>query len=159
MSTSPQLTHHREIRLNKADSCPLSRFGISSGATPAIAKVDSSPESKAARLNEFLSFAMGQMRRQFAARRFRPGLRRGRITSPSTSWQMAAMAVWLLGRQCCVSRSGMARYDARFSRNSETTSFTGSKSWNFRGRRALNSGPLCGPRLCQTRTWARILWK
>ena len=45
-----------------------------------------------------------------------------------------AMAVLLVGRQCCVSRSAMERYDARFWRNSVMTYFAGSKSWNFCGR-------------------------
>ncbi len=49
------------------------------------------------------------------------------------------MAVLLAGRQCCVSRSAMERYDARFCRNSVMTSFAGSKSWNFCGRRGVNS--------------------
>src|SRR5213083_2091355 len=49
------------------------------------------------------------------------------------------MAVLLIGRQCCVSRSAMERYDARFCRNSTMTSFAGSKSWNFCGRRGVNS--------------------
>ena len=33
----------------------------------------------------------------------------------------------------------MERYDARFWRNSVMTSFAGSKSWNFCGRRGVNS--------------------
>ncbi len=33
----------------------------------------------------------------------------------------------------------MERYDARFWRNSEMTSFAGSKSWNLCGRRGVNS--------------------
>ena len=33
----------------------------------------------------------------------------------------------------------MERYDARFWRNSMITSFAGSKSWNFCGRRGVNS--------------------
>ena len=33
----------------------------------------------------------------------------------------------------------MERYDARFCRNSVMTSFAGSKSWNFCGRRGVNS--------------------
>ena len=33
----------------------------------------------------------------------------------------------------------MERYDARFCRNSVMTSFAGSKSWNFWGRRGVNS--------------------
>jgi hypothetical protein len=33
----------------------------------------------------------------------------------------------------------MDRYDARFCRNSMMTSLAGSKSWNFRGRRGVNS--------------------
>jgi hypothetical protein len=41
--------------------------------------------------------------------RFRPGRRRGRTISPSTWWQNAAMAVLLVGRQCFVSKSAMAR--------------------------------------------------
>src|SRR5258708_29651494 len=49
------------------------------------------------------------------------------------------MAVLLVGRQCCVRRSAMERYDARFCRNSMMTSFAGSKSWNFCGRRGVNS--------------------
>ena len=49
------------------------------------------------------------------------------------------MAVLLAGRQCCVSRWAMERYDARFCRNSVMTSFAGSKSWNFCGRRGVNS--------------------
>src|SRR6266568_3960114 len=49
------------------------------------------------------------------------------------------MAVLLVGKQCCVSRSAIARYDARFCRNSVMTSFAGSKSWNFCGRRGVNS--------------------
>src|SRR5579862_6800009 len=49
------------------------------------------------------------------------------------------MAVLLVGKQCCVSRSAIARYDARFWRNSVITSFAGSKSWNFCGRRGVNS--------------------
>src|SRR5580765_5528092 len=49
------------------------------------------------------------------------------------------MAVLLVGRQCCVSRSAMERYDARFCRNSTMTSFAGIKSWNFSGRRGVNS--------------------
>src|SRR2546425_12139063 len=49
------------------------------------------------------------------------------------------MAVLLVGRQCCVRRSAMERYDARFWRNSAMTSFAGSKSWNFCGRRGVNS--------------------
>src|SRR6266542_3938833 len=49
------------------------------------------------------------------------------------------MAVLLVGRQCCVSRSAMERYDARFWRNSVMTSLAGSKSWNFCGRRGVNS--------------------
>src|SRR2546425_1941315 len=49
------------------------------------------------------------------------------------------MAVLLVGRQCCVRRSAMERYEARFWRNSMMTSFAGSKSWNFCGRRGVNS--------------------
>jgi len=49
------------------------------------------------------------------------------------------MAVLLAGRQCCVSRWAMERYDARFCRNSVMTSFAGSKSWNFCGPRGVNS--------------------
>ncbi len=49
------------------------------------------------------------------------------------------MAVLLVGRQCSVSRSAMERYDARLWRNSVMTSFAGSKSWNFCGRRGVNS--------------------
>ena len=49
------------------------------------------------------------------------------------------MAVLLAGRQCWVRRSAMERYDARFCRNSVMTSFAGSKSWNFCGRRGVNS--------------------
>src|SRR6266850_7336071 len=49
------------------------------------------------------------------------------------------MAVLLVGRQCCVRRSAMERYDARFCRNSVITSLAGSKSWNFCGRRGVNS--------------------
>src|SRR5256885_1728741 len=49
------------------------------------------------------------------------------------------MAVLLVGKQCCVSRSAIARYDARFCRNSVMTSFAGSRSWNFSGRRGVNS--------------------
>ena len=41
--------------------------------------------------------------------RLRPGRRRGRTISPSTSWQNAATAVLLMGRQCCVSSSAIAR--------------------------------------------------
>ena len=33
----------------------------------------------------------------------------------------------------------MARYDARFCRNSAMTSLAGIKSWNFCGRRGVNS--------------------
>jgi hypothetical protein len=111
MSTSPQLTYHREIRLNKADYSPLSRFGIPSDATPASSKVDSSPESESGSAERISVVCDGtdapSLCGTVAARRLRPGLRRGRITSPSTSWQTAAMAVWLVGRQCCVSRSAM----------------------------------------------------
>src|SRR5258706_6370659 len=49
------------------------------------------------------------------------------------------MAVLLVGKQCCVSKSAMARYDAVFWRNSVMTSFAGSRSWNFSGRRGVNS--------------------
>src|SRR5260370_27567673 len=49
------------------------------------------------------------------------------------------MAVLLVGRQCWVRRSAMERYDARLWRNSVMTSFAGSKSWNFCGRRGVNS--------------------
>jgi hypothetical protein len=49
------------------------------------------------------------------------------------------MAVLLVGRQCWVRRSAIERYDARFWRNSVMTSFAGSKSWNFWGRRGVNS--------------------
>src|SRR5260370_26616830 len=49
------------------------------------------------------------------------------------------MAVLLVGRQCWVRRSAMERYDARLWRNSVITSFAGSKSWNFCGRRGVNS--------------------
>src|SRR5438046_9166600 len=49
------------------------------------------------------------------------------------------MAVLLVGRQCCVRRSAMERYEARFWRNSMMTSLAGSKSWNFCGRRGVNS--------------------
>lgn len=74
-----------------------------------------------------------------AGGRFRTDRLRGRTVSPSTRWQNTAMAVLLIGRQCCVSRSAMERYDARFCRNSVMTSFAGSKSWNFCGRRGVNS--------------------
>src|SRR5882672_3753595 len=49
------------------------------------------------------------------------------------------MAVLLVGRQCCVSKSAMERYDARFCRNSTMTSLAGIKSWNFCGRSGVNS--------------------
>src|SRR5579862_2857409 len=49
------------------------------------------------------------------------------------------MAVLLVGRQCWVRRSAIERYDARFWRNSVMTSFAGSNSWNFCGRRGVNS--------------------
>src|SRR5258708_23213752 len=49
------------------------------------------------------------------------------------------MAVLLVGRQCWVRRSAIERYDARFCRNSVMTSLAGSKSWNFCGRRGVNS--------------------
>ena len=38
-----------------------------------------------------------------------------------------AMAVLLVGRQCCVSNSAMARYEARLWRNSTMTSFAGNQ--------------------------------
>ena len=50
-----------------------------------------------------------------------------------------AMAVLLVGKQCCVSNSAMERYDPPFCRNSTMTSFAGTKSWNFCGRRGVNS--------------------
>jgi len=50
-----------------------------------------------------------------------------------------ATAVLLVDRQCCVRRSAIERYDACFCRNSRMTSFAGSKSWNFCGRRGVNS--------------------
>jgi len=53
------------------------------------------------------------------------------------------MAVLLVGRQCCVSNSAMARYDARLCLNSAMTSFAGSKSWNFCGRSGVNSATAC----------------
>src|SRR5579871_5511795 len=53
------------------------------------------------------------------------------------------MAVLLVGRQCCVSSSAMARYDARRCLNSAMTSFAGSKSWNFCGRSGVNSATAC----------------
>src|SRR6266566_3886855 len=53
------------------------------------------------------------------------------------------MAVLLVGRQCCVSSSAMARYDARLCLNSAMTSFAGSKSWNFCGRSGVNSATAC----------------
>jgi len=71
--------------------------------------------------------------------RFRPGRLRGRTVSPSTWWQNTAMAVFLVGRQCCVSKSAMERYDARLCRNCVMTSSARSKSWNFCGRREVNS--------------------
>src|SRR3974377_1241815 len=49
------------------------------------------------------------------------------------------MAVLLVGRKCGVSGSEMEQYEARFCRNSVMTSFAGSKSWNFCGRRGVNS--------------------
>ena len=49
------------------------------------------------------------------------------------------MAVLLVGKQCCVSKSAIERYDARFWRSSTMTSFAGIKSWNFCGRRGVNS--------------------
>ena len=55
------------------------------------------------------------------------------------------MAVLLVGRQCCVSRSAMERYDARLCRNSVMTSFAGSKSWNFCGRRGVNTSTALRP--------------
>ena len=39
----------------------------------------------------------------------RPGRLRGRTISPRTSWQNTATAVLLMGRQCCVSSSAIAR--------------------------------------------------
>ena len=53
------------------------------------------------------------------------------------------MAVLLVGRQCCVSNSAMARYDARLCLNSAMTSRAGSKSWNFCGRSGVNSATAC----------------
>src|SRR5882724_2464263 len=53
------------------------------------------------------------------------------------------MAVLLVGRQCCVSNSAMARYDARLCLNSTMTSFAGSKSWNFCGRSGVKSATAC----------------
>lgn len=64
---------------------------------------------------------------------------RGRTFSPRTRWQYAAMAVLLVGKQCCVSNSAMERYDPPFCRSSTMTSFAGIKSWNFWGRRGVNS--------------------
>ena len=50
-----------------------------------------------------------------------------------------AMAVLLVGKQCCVSNSAMERYDPPLCRSSTMTSFAGTKSWNFCGRRGVNS--------------------
>src|SRR5208282_2686666 len=50
-----------------------------------------------------------------------------------------AMAVLLVGKQWMVSNSAMERYDPPFCRNSTMTSFAGIKSWNFCGRRGVNS--------------------
>src|SRR6266581_5937350 len=66
------------------------------------------------------------------------------------------MAVLLVGRQCCVSRSAMERYDARLCRNSVMTSFAGSKSWNFCGRRGVNTSTALRPVAGQMRSWT---WK
>ena len=74
-----------------------------------------------------------------AGGRFLPGRRRGRTISPRTAWQNMAMAVLLVGRQCFVSNSAMARYDARFCRSSAMRSFAGYRSWNFCGRLGVNS--------------------
>jgi hypothetical protein len=50
-----------------------------------------------------------------------------------------ATAVLLVGKQCWVSKSAIERYEALFCRNSTMTSRAGIKSWNFCGRRGVNS--------------------
>ena len=60
-----------------------------------------------------------------------------------TKRKNTATAVLLVGRQCCVSNSAIARYEARFCRSSAMTSLAGIRSWNFSGRRGVNSATAC----------------